>query len=69
VVSLRSAVTGLDAGSISGFIGGETRNIEKCDEAIGESHGHPAAVEVLGKQKDELAALVSEMKAWHRNAK
>lgn len=61
VISVRSAIVGLDKGSLSSFAAGEERMIEAYDEAI-RSNGDDAAVcTALEQQRSELVELVGEM--------
>ena len=61
VISVRSAVVGLDKGSLSAFASGEQRIIEAYDKAI-QSNGDDGPVRTaLEQQKSALVDLVGEM--------
>jgi uncharacterized protein (TIGR02284 family) len=62
VISMRSAVVGLDVGSLSSFASGEERIIEAYDKAI-EANGDDGPVRTaLEAQKSALMELVGDMK-------
>jgi Domain of unknown function (DUF2383) len=61
VISVRSAVVGLDKGSLSSFASGEQRMIEAYDKAI-QSNGDDGPVCIaLEQQRSALIDLVGEM--------
>jgi hypothetical protein len=61
VISVRSAVVGLDKGSLSSFASGEQRMIEAYDKAI-QSNGDDSPVCIaLEQQRSALIDLVREM--------
>ena len=55
VIGVRSAVVGLDAGSLSSFASGEENNLAKYDESI---KGEPANATALMDHRAELAQAV-----------
>lgn len=61
VISVCSAIVGLDMGSFSSFAAGEEKMLETYDEAI-QSNGDDAPVCIaLEQQRSELVELVGEM--------
>jgi uncharacterized protein (TIGR02284 family) len=61
VISVRSAVIGLDKGSLSAFASGEERLIKAYDKAI-QSNGDDSPVRMaLEQQRSALRDLVGEM--------
>jgi uncharacterized protein (TIGR02284 family) len=62
VVAVRSAVVGLDHGSLDAFASGEERNIETYDEAIG-SETDERSREILERHRDALHLKIAEMKS------
>ena len=63
VISVRSAVAGLDDGSLSSFASGEERIVQDYDRAIEGNRDDSALVSTLTRQKTELETAISEMKA------
>jgi uncharacterized protein (TIGR02284 family) len=61
VVSVRSAIIGLDEGSLAAFASGEERNLTTYDDAIREE-SDPAARATLAGHRDALVAKIAEMK-------
>jgi uncharacterized protein (TIGR02284 family) len=61
VISARSAIIGLDEGSLAAFASGEEHNLERYDDAIGEETD-PRLRAALTSHRDALAAKVAEMK-------
>ncbi len=61
VIGARSALVGLDDGSLSSFASGEEHTLAKYDAAIGALAG-AAGAEPLTKAREELAAMIAEMK-------
>ena len=61
VVSVRSAIVGLDEGSLAAFASGEDNNLEAYDAAI-RDETDPAGRETLTKHREALAEKVAEMK-------
>ena len=59
VIGVRSALVGLDRGSLSAFANGEEHTIRKYDDAMAAV---PAAATELRGHKDALEAAVGEMK-------
>jgi uncharacterized protein (TIGR02284 family) len=60
VVSARSAIVGLDEGSLASFASGEERNLTAYDDAIREE-SDPAARATIASHRDALAAKIAEM--------
>jgi uncharacterized protein (TIGR02284 family) len=63
IISIRSAVTGLDASSLSGFADGEERIVKAYDTALADNAGDRDAASVLERHRAKLVAVVAEMKA------
>ncbi len=63
VISVRSAVAGLDAGSLSSFASGEERIIQDYDKAIDGNRDDGSLVAALQRQKAELQTAIDQMKA------
>lgn len=63
VISVRSAVVGLDDGSLSAFASGEERIVQDYDKAIEGNRDDGSLVAVLERQKAELQAAIREMNA------
>lgn len=61
VVSVRSAVVGLDEGSLSSFASGEENNLDSYDAAIAAEPG-PEVRNVLSDHRNALAAKIQLMK-------
>lgn len=61
VVTARSAILGLDDGSLAAFASGEENNLEAYDEAIAEM-ADPAERTVLTAHREALASEVAQMK-------
>lgn len=59
VIGVRSAVVGLDSGSLSSFASGEENNLAKYDEAI---KAEPANASSLMDHRSKLAQAVDAMK-------
>ena len=59
VIGVRSAVVGLDAGSLSSFASGEENNLAKYDEAI---KSEPANAAKLGGHRAKLEQAIDAMK-------
>lgn len=62
VVTVRSAILGLNDGSLDAFASGEENNLKAYDEAI-RGEGDIALREILKRHRDALAAKVRAMKA------
>lgn len=62
IISIKSAVTGLDASSLSGFADGEERILKTYDKALTENASDRSAVAVLEHHRARLEAAVAEMK-------
>jgi uncharacterized protein (TIGR02284 family) len=63
VISVRSAVTGLDRSSLKSFADGEERIVEAYDKAIVESAGAGNAPEILRRHRQALVAAIADLKA------
>ena len=63
VISVRSAVTGLEPSSLKSFADGEERIVELYDKAIVESAGSGNAPETLRRHRQALVAAIAEMRA------
>ena len=61
VISVRSAVTGLDENSLSGFADGEERILKAYDQAIEQTAGDKAAVSILSRHRERLRVAIDEM--------
>jgi uncharacterized protein (TIGR02284 family) len=61
IISVRSAVVGLDKDSLSSFASGEERMIEAYDKAIQSSPDDRPAQAALEQQRSALFELVGEM--------
>ena len=61
VISVRSAVVGLDKGSLSAFASGEERLIKAYDKAIESNGDDPSVRTALEQQRSALVELVGEM--------
>lgn len=62
VVSVRSAVTGLNPSSLGSFASGEERIVKDYDNAIEENGADPAVVAKLQGRRQELLGAIAEMK-------
>jgi uncharacterized protein (TIGR02284 family) len=63
VISVRSAVAGLDDGSLSSFASGEERIVQDYDKAIEDNRDDGSLVSVLERQKAGLQSAIGDMKA------
>ena len=63
VISLRSAVTGLNNNSLSAFAGGEERLIGEYDKAIEDNVDDLQIAGLLERQKAEIEELIDDMKS------
>ena len=63
VISTRSAIVGLDEGSLSSFASGEERIVQAYDKAISENEDDADVSALLTRQKSALIELVREMKS------
>lgn len=61
VVAARSAVVGLDHGSLDSFASGEENNLEKYDDAI-RDETDAGARQTLQQHRNRLAEVVARMK-------
>ncbi len=61
VISVRSAVVGLDDNSLASFASGEENTLDKYDEAIREE-SDAGVTQTLRSHRDRLAAKIGEMK-------
>jgi hypothetical protein len=62
VISVRSAVTGLDRPSLNAFASGEERIVSAYDEAVQESRDDSAVVEKLTRRKTQLLDMIASLK-------
>ena len=62
VISVRSAVTGLDRPSLSSFASGEQRIVGAYDEAIEENREDASVVDKLKQHKNQLLEMIARMK-------
>jgi uncharacterized protein (TIGR02284 family) len=62
VISIRAAVTGLDAKSLASFASGEERIIKAYDDAIAEQSSHVFVRAMLEDQRAELMAELGKMR-------
>ncbi len=69
VISVRSAVTGLDDESLSAFASGEDRIIADYDKAIEDNAGDETLLALLERQEARLKSAISDMKATATAAK
>lgn len=60
-IGVRSALVGLDEGSLSSFARGEESTLAKYDAAIGALAG-AAGTDTLMKTREELEIMIAEMK-------
>jgi hypothetical protein len=68
IVSARSALIGLDDGSLSSFASGEERIVEDYDRAIEDNQYDTALVALLARQKHRLMSEIGDMKATAKSA-
>lgn len=61
VISVRSAVTGVDENALSSFVSGEERIVEYYDEAIREEQDAATAAMLHG-HRDRLLAMIERMR-------
>lgn len=61
VISVRSAITGLDKNSLSSFASGEERIVQSYDEAIRDSLGDAAVVKALKRQRSDFVEMIDQM--------
>lgn len=62
VISVRSAVAGLDSKSLSSFASGEERIVKDYDATIEDNTDDVSVAEILAQQKSALLEMISEMK-------
>lgn len=62
VVATRSAITGLDEGSLAAFASGEEHVVSRYEQAIKENADQAALAEELTRQKALLESKIAEMK-------
>lgn len=62
VISVRSAITGIDHDSLSAFASGEESTLERYDDAIGEE-ADPRVRASLEEHRRKLAAKIVQMKS------
>jgi uncharacterized protein (TIGR02284 family) len=63
VISIRSAVKGLDRSSLPSFADGDERILGAFDRAIADTGASDPAVGVLRKDREALVAAIAELKA------
>jgi uncharacterized protein (TIGR02284 family) len=63
IISVRSAVTGLDEASLSAFADGEERIVGQYNSAIEDNHDDAAVVGLLERQKEALKDEIRVMRA------
>ena len=63
VISVRSAIKGLDRSSLPSFADGEERIVGAYDQAIGDVDATDPAIDTLRKDREALVAAIAEMKA------
>lgn len=63
VISVRSAVMGLDASSLPSFVDGEERIVGAYDKAIAGTNASDTALATLRGDRQALVAAIAEMKA------
>ena len=63
VVSIRSAVTGLNQSALGAFASGEERILKNYDKAIDESRNDPPLTHTLERQRQALRVRVEGMKS------
>jgi uncharacterized protein (TIGR02284 family) len=63
VISVRSAVTGLDENALGAFASGEERILKSYDAAIGESRADPRLGQILERQRDALRTRIEGMQS------
>lgn len=63
VISVRSAVKGLDRSSLPSFVDGEERIVGAYDQAIADTGASDVAADTLLKDREALIAAISELKA------
>ena len=61
VISVRSAITGLDRSSLASFVGGEKRIVGAYDEAIQENRDDASVVARLQRSRSELLGMTALM--------
>jgi uncharacterized protein (TIGR02284 family) len=62
VISVRSAVTGLDQKSLASFASGEEHIVSAYDKAIEESRQDAPAVDKIKQQRARLAAMIARLR-------
>ena len=62
VISIRSAVTGLD-GALPEFASGEERNLKAYDEAFEEAANDPTLIQTLERHREALLLKIESMKS------
>ena len=63
VIGVRSAVTGVDHGSLSAFASGEENILKEYDDALGQNDLRQATSDLLRRQRATLVEKIGEMKA------
>lgn len=62
VIGVRAATTGLEENSLPSFISGEEQVLEEYRDAITECSGQTAVLDILNKQRANLADKIAKMK-------
>ena len=68
VIAVRSAVTGLDDGSLDGFADGEARIVKRYDEAIADEQADPSLTSILERQREAVSARIDQLKGLAERA-
>jgi uncharacterized protein (TIGR02284 family) len=63
VISVRSAIKGLDAASLPSFVDGEERIVGAYDKAMEATDSSDSALETLSRDRQTLVAAIAQMKA------
>lgn len=63
VIGTRSAIVGIDKGSLSAFASGEENIVKEYDNALGQSDIYPETTALLEHQKAALVERIAQMKA------
>lgn len=63
VIGARSAIVGIDEGSLSAFASGEDNIVKEYDDALRQSDIHQETATLLERQKAALLEKIAQMKA------
>lgn len=63
VIGVRSAITGVDKGSLSAFASGEEKMVKEYDDALSQDDINNETRALLAHQKAVLAERIAQMKA------